>query len=82
MLYLKYFHLFIYSPHYSTTMVCISVCEQNQLDLDMKHMKALMDGDLTSPSGIYECTVAAQALHKCMNAEIHPCKYCTLKPSY
>ncbi|XP_025088337.1 exocyst complex component 1-like isoform X2 [Pomacea canaliculata] len=44
----------------------------NQLDLDMKHMKALMDGDLTSPSGIYECTVAAQALHKCMNAEIHP----------
>ena len=33
-----------------------------------------MDGDLTSPNGIFECTAAAQALHRCMNADIHPCK--------
>ena len=31
-----------------------------------------MDGDLTTSAGISECTVAAQALWKCMNAEIHP----------
>lgn len=44
----------------------------SQLDLDLKHMQALMDGDLTTPHGIYECTAAAQALHRCMNADIHP----------
>ena len=41
------------------------------LDLEHKHMKALLDGDLTSPAGIYECTQAANALHKCMQQEIH-----------
>ncbi|CAG5118242.1 unnamed protein product [Candidula unifasciata] len=40
--------------------------------LDMKHIQALMDGDLTTPAGIQECTAAAQALHRCMNADIHP----------
>ncbi|BFZ14807.1 hypothetical protein BsWGS_17846 [Bradybaena similaris] len=44
----------------------------NQLDLDMKHIQALMDGDLTTSAGIQECTAAAQALHHCMNADIHP----------
>ncbi|KAK7495288.1 hypothetical protein BaRGS_00013470 [Batillaria attramentaria] len=43
----------------------------SQLDLDLKHMQALMDGDLTTPNGIFECTAAAQALHRCMNADIH-----------
>ncbi|XP_041359925.1 exocyst complex component 1-like isoform X2 [Gigantopelta aegis] len=43
----------------------------SQLDLDMKHISALCDGDLASPGAIYECTAAAQALHKCMNAKIH-----------
>ncbi|XP_076446278.1 exocyst complex component 1-like isoform X2 [Babylonia areolata] len=42
-----------------------------QLDLDLKHIQALMDGDLTTPEGIMECTAAAQALHRCMNANIH-----------
>ncbi|CAL1546243.1 unnamed protein product [Lymnaea stagnalis] len=44
----------------------------NQLDLDLKHMQALMDGDLSTQNGIVECTAAAQALHHCMNADIHP----------
>ncbi|XP_059178950.1 exocyst complex component 1-like isoform X1 [Physella acuta] len=44
----------------------------NQLDLDLKHVQALMDVDLTTPNGITECTAAAQALHRCMNADIHP----------
>ncbi|KAK7097986.1 exocyst complex component 1-like isoform X2 [Littorina saxatilis] len=44
----------------------------SRLDLDLKHMQALMDGDLTTPNGIFECTAAAQALHGCMNADIHP----------
>ncbi|XP_048237004.1 exocyst complex component 1-like isoform X1 [Haliotis rufescens] len=44
----------------------------NQLDLDVKHVDALVNGDLATPNGIYECTRAAQALLKCMNANIHP----------
>ncbi|KAL8621072.1 hypothetical protein ACOMHN_040597 [Nucella lapillus] len=43
-----------------------------QLDLDLKHIQALCEGDLTTPAGIMECTAAAQALHRCMNADIHP----------
>ena len=45
---------------------------QTQLDLDTKHLKALSDGDLSTPNGIYECTSAAQALQRCMNVDIHP----------
>ncbi|XP_035825446.1 exocyst complex component 1 isoform X2 [Aplysia californica] len=44
----------------------------DHLDFDLKYTQALMDGDLTSPAGIVECTQAAQALHSCMNAQIHP----------
>ena len=43
-----------------------------QLDLDTKHLKALQDGELSTPNGIYECTSAALALHKCVNINIHP----------
>jgi hypothetical protein len=45
---------------------------QCQLDLEHCHIKALLDGDLTTPNGIYECTAAAEALQKCMAADIHP----------
>ncbi|RUS86833.1 hypothetical protein EGW08_005429 [Elysia chlorotica] len=45
---------------------------QKKLDLDLKYMQALMDGDLTTSQGIKECTEAAQALYQCMNADIHP----------
>ncbi|CAH1777406.1 unnamed protein product, partial [Owenia fusiformis] len=44
----------------------------SKLDLDHKHMKSLLDGDLSTPTGIYESTVAAQSLQDCMNVEIHP----------
>ncbi|XP_048772233.1 exocyst complex component 1-like isoform X2 [Ostrea edulis] len=43
-----------------------------QLDLDTLHLKALQDSDLSTPGGIYECTAAAHALQKCLNADIHP----------
>ncbi|XP_062594692.1 exocyst complex component 1-like [Saccostrea cucullata] len=43
-----------------------------QLDLDTKYLKALQDGDLNTPGGIYECTTAAHALQKCLNVDIHP----------
>lgn len=42
-----------------------------QLDLPIHHTKALLEGDLATPAGIYECTAAAEALQKCMQAEIH-----------
>ncbi|ESO90675.1 hypothetical protein LOTGIDRAFT_233685 [Lottia gigantea] len=44
----------------------------SQMDLDIKHMSALLDGDLSTPNGIYECVQAAQALHRCMNIEMNP----------
>ena len=37
-------------------------------------MKALLDGDLSNPTGIHECSQAAKELQKSMAAEIHPCK--------
>jgi len=45
---------------------------QTQLDLDTRHLKALNDGDLSTPGGIYDCTEAAHALQGCVNADIHP----------
>jgi hypothetical protein len=53
---------------------------QSQLDLDPNHMRALLDAELTSATGVAECTLAAQELQKCMAAEIHPCR-CSLIPS-
>ena len=44
----------------------------NQLDLDHEHMKALLDGDLSSSRGIEQCSEAAIRLQHCMAAEIHP----------
>lgn len=34
-------------------------------------MKALIDGDLSTPNGIYDCSVAADALQKCVQADTH-----------
>ena len=47
---------------------------QTNLDLDHIHMKALLDGNLSTTSGIEQCIEAADALQKCMHSEIHPCK--------
>ncbi|KAL4230853.1 Exocyst complex component 1 [Mactra antiquata] len=44
----------------------------NQLDLDNKYMKSLIEGDLSTPNGILECTAAAQQLQRCRHASIHP----------
>nr|XP_022323455.1 exocyst complex component 1-like isoform X4 [Crassostrea virginica] len=44
----------------------------NHLDLDTRHLKALQDGDLSTPTGICECTTAASVLQRCLNADIHP----------
>lgn len=35
-------------------------------------MKSLIDGDLSTPNGILECTAAAQQLQRCRHASIHP----------
>lgn len=43
-----------------------------QLDIDTRHLKALTDGDLSTPGGICECTTAAHILQRCLNADIHP----------
>ena len=45
---------------------------QTQLDLDSQFVKSLNTGDLSAPTGILECTAAAQQLLRCMNADIHP----------
>ncbi|KAK3099143.1 hypothetical protein FSP39_000104 [Pinctada imbricata] len=43
-----------------------------QLDLDTRHLKSLTDGDLSTPTGICDCTAAALALQRCTNVDIHP----------
>ncbi|XP_064608432.1 exocyst complex component 1-like isoform X2 [Liolophura sinensis] len=40
-------------------------------DLEDKFVKALIDGDLSTPNGIYDCSVAAEALQKCVQADTH-----------
>ncbi|KAK6637036.1 hypothetical protein RUM43_010710 [Polyplax serrata] len=44
----------------------------SQLDLSQKHQNALIEADLTSPSGLKEAISAGKALIAAMNAEIHP----------
>ncbi|XP_060579984.1 exocyst complex component 1-like isoform X4 [Ruditapes philippinarum] len=43
----------------------------NQLDLDDKYVKSLIEGDLSTPNGILDCTAAAQQLQRCRHASIH-----------
>ena len=45
------------------------------MDLDHSHIRALLEADLSSAKGVQECTRAANALLKCMSAEIHPCMH-------
>lgn len=51
-----------------------SVLSQTSLDLEPSQQKALMDGNLSTTAGIEQCIQAAEALQKCMSAEIHPCE--------
>lgn len=64
-----------FDHHELVQMKSVFVAVQTSLDLDLKHYKALLDGDLSTPAGIYECTAAADALHKCVNADLHEGMY-------
>lgn len=44
----------------------------NYLDLSKGHIRALQDGDLTTPKGIEACINASEALLQCMNVALRP----------
>ncbi|KAM8890572.1 exocyst complex component 1 isoform X5 [Synchiropus splendidus] len=44
----------------------------NYMDLSKGHIRALQDGDLSSPKGIEACINAAEALLQCMNVALQP----------
>uniref|UniRef100_A0A8C6ULS2 Exocyst complex component 1 n=1 Tax=Neogobius melanostomus TaxID=47308 RepID=A0A8C6ULS2_9GOBI len=44
----------------------------NYLDLSKGHIRALQDGDLSSPKGIEACINASEALLQCMNVALRP----------
>ncbi|KAM4738492.1 exocyst complex component 1 isoform 2-T2 [Anableps anableps] len=44
----------------------------NYMDLSKGHIRALQDGDLTSPRGIEACISASEALLQCMNVALRP----------
>uniref|UniRef100_A0A8C2ZU67 Exocyst complex component 1 n=1 Tax=Cyclopterus lumpus TaxID=8103 RepID=A0A8C2ZU67_CYCLU len=44
----------------------------NYMDLSKGHVRALQEGDLTSPKGIEACINASEALSQCMNVALRP----------
>lgn len=44
----------------------------NYMDLSKGHIRALQEGDLTSPRGIEACISASEALLQCMNVALRP----------
>ncbi len=42
------------------------------MDLSKGHIKALQEGDLSSPKGIEACINASEALSQCMNIALKP----------
>ncbi|XP_039548342.1 exocyst complex component 1 isoform X3 [Pimephales promelas] len=44
----------------------------NYMDLSKGHIKALQEGDLSSPKGIEACINASEALSQCMNVALNP----------
>ncbi|KAJ8397533.1 hypothetical protein AAFF_G00438090 [Aldrovandia affinis] len=44
----------------------------NYMDLSKGHIRALQEGDLSSPKGIEACINASEALLQCMNVELRP----------
>lgn len=42
------------------------------MDLSKGHIRALQEGDLTSPKGIEACINASEALSQCMNVALRP----------
>lgn len=45
------------------------------MDLSKGHIRALQEGDLTSPKGIEACINASEALLQCMNVALRPGKF-------
>lgn len=50
------------------------------MDLSKGHIKALQEGDLSSPKGIEACINASEALSQCMNVALKPGAAFTLHP--
>uniref|UniRef100_A0AAY4DB18 Exocyst complex component 1 n=1 Tax=Denticeps clupeoides TaxID=299321 RepID=A0AAY4DB18_9TELE len=50
----------------------LQVLDGNHMDLSKGHIKALQDGDLSSPKGIEACINASEALLQCMNVALRP----------
>ncbi|XP_051954088.1 exocyst complex component 1-like isoform X4 [Xyrauchen texanus] len=44
----------------------------NYMDLSKGHIKALQEGDLSSPKGVEACINASEALSQCMNVALKP----------
>lgn len=42
------------------------------MDLSKGHIRALQEGDLTSPKGIEACINASEALLQCLNVALRP----------
>ena len=51
---------------------CLSVCLQNHMDLSRGHIRALQEGDLSTPKGIEACINASEALLQCMSLALRP----------
>lgn len=49
-----------------------SLSLQNYMDLSKGHIRALQEGDLSSPKGIEACINASEALLQCMNIALRP----------
>lgn len=45
------------------------------MDLSKGHIRALQEGDLTSPKGIEACINASEALLQCMNVALRPGRF-------
>uniref|UniRef100_A0A8C9YL67 Exocyst complex component 1 n=1 Tax=Sander lucioperca TaxID=283035 RepID=A0A8C9YL67_SANLU len=54
----------------------------NYMDLSKGHVRALQEGDLTSPKGIEACINASEALLQCMNVALRPECVCVCIQKY
>uniref|UniRef100_A0A673GUP1 Exocyst complex component 1 n=1 Tax=Sinocyclocheilus rhinocerous TaxID=307959 RepID=A0A673GUP1_9TELE len=50
----------------------LQVLDGNYMDLSKGHIKALQEGDLSSPKGIEACINASEALSQCMDVALKP----------
>uniref|UniRef100_A0A8C9S6E4 Exocyst complex component 1 n=1 Tax=Scleropages formosus TaxID=113540 RepID=A0A8C9S6E4_SCLFO len=50
----------------------LQVLDGNYMDLSKGHIRALQEGDLSSPKGIEACINASEALLHCMNVALRP----------